>query len=80
MGSAKKAVKKVTGGSKPKAPEVKAPKPIAPVAEVTRENGSNGSNAMGFGGGAGSSYGGRDTGNILDPISASNDEEKEILG
>ena len=75
MGSAKKAVSKATGGG---APKVKAPKPVAEVAEVARE--SQGSSPMGYGGGATMSQGSSSQSNILDPIEATTDEEKEILG
>ncbi len=75
MGNVKKAVKKATGGG---APKVKTPKPIAPIAEVTKE--SQGSSPMGYGGGATMSQGSSSQSNILDPIEATTDEEKEILG
>ena len=81
MGSVKKAIGSVTGASKPKpkAPKVEAPKPVAQVAEVTQENQGGGS--MGYGGGASSmSQGSSSQSNILDPIEATTDEEKEILG
>ena len=79
MGSVKKAVGRtvgsVTGGG---APKVKAPEPVAQVAEVTQENQGGGS--MGYGGGATMAQGSSSQSNILDPIEATTDEEKEILG
>lgn len=72
MGSAKKKVSKAIGGggSKPKAPEAKAPEVAPAVAPTTVTSGGDQSQVNT----------GRRAQSILDPMQAKEDENKDILG
>ena len=60
----------------PKAPEMQAPKPVAPATQQS----ANVSQAKDYARRKSSSMQGRSSSNLLDPVEAKEDKEKDLLG
>lgn len=92
MGGVKKAVKNISGYNTfksvantakgminpemPKAPEMEAPKPVAPATQQS----ANVQQAKDYSRRKSSSMQGRSSSNLLDPVEAKEDKQKDILG
>lgn len=69
-------VKGMVNPDMPKAPEMKAPKPVAPATQQSE----NVQQAKDYSRRKSSSMKGRSSSNLLDPVEAKEDKQKDILG